>query len=93
MARGKVRCRGAAGRSEGVRPVLEPVLARKSGEGGGEKSRSGRGANGPVKPSSSSWGVARSKARGRHRGLYAMHLGAENVVPSRLTERRKPETR
>ena len=57
MARGKVRCRGAAGRSPGVRPVLEPVLARKSGESGGEKSRSGRGANGPVKPSSSSWGV------------------------------------
>ena len=44
MARGKVRCKGAAGRSPGVRPVLEPVLARKSGEGGGEKSRSGRGA-------------------------------------------------
>ena len=44
MARGKVRCRGAAGRSPGVRPVLEPVLALKSGEGGGEKSRRGRGA-------------------------------------------------
>ena len=44
MARGNVRCEGAAGRSPGVRPVLEPVLALKSGEGGGEKSRRGRGA-------------------------------------------------
>ena len=44
MARGKARWRGAAGRSPGVRPVLEPVSARMSGEGGGEKSRRGRGA-------------------------------------------------
>ena len=33
MPRGKVRGRGAAGRSPGVRPVLEPVLALRSGEG------------------------------------------------------------
>ena len=44
MARGKVCGSGAAGRSPGVRSVLEPVLARKSGESVGEKSRSGRGA-------------------------------------------------
>ena len=43
-ARGKARWRGAAGRSPGVRPVLEPVFVRLSGEGGGEKSRRGRGA-------------------------------------------------
>ena len=44
MARGKARWRGVAGRSPGVRPGLEPVFARMSGEGGGEKSRRGRGA-------------------------------------------------
>ena len=44
MARGKVRGSGVAGRSPGVRPVREPVLARRSGEGVGEKSESGRGA-------------------------------------------------
>ena len=44
MARGKARWRGAAGRSPGVRPVLEPVFARMSGEGGVEKCRRGRGA-------------------------------------------------
>ena len=44
MARGKVRGSGAAGRSPGVRPVLEPVLARRSGDGVGEKSKRGRGA-------------------------------------------------
>ena len=37
---------GAAGRSPGVRPVPEPVLARRSVEGIGERSRSGRGAEG-----------------------------------------------
>ena len=44
MARGKVRGSGAAGLRPGVRPVLEPVLARRSGEGVGEKSKKGRGA-------------------------------------------------
>ena len=43
---GEVRGSGTAGRSSGVRPVLEPVLARRSVEGVGEKSRSGRGAEG-----------------------------------------------
>ena len=42
--RGKVRGSGAAGRSPGVRPVLKPVLARRSVEGVGETFRSGRGA-------------------------------------------------
>ena len=44
MPRGKVRGSGAAGRSPGVRPVLKPVLALRSGEGVGEKSNRGRGA-------------------------------------------------
>ena len=44
MPRGKARGSGAAGRSPGVRPVLEPVLALRSGEGVGEKSNRGRGA-------------------------------------------------
>ena len=44
MARGKVRGSGAAGLRPGVRPVLESVLARRSGEGVGEKSKKGRGA-------------------------------------------------
>ena len=35
---------GAVGRSPGVRPVLEPVLARRSGEGVGEKADWGSGA-------------------------------------------------
>ena len=35
---------GAVGRSPGVRPVLEPVLARRSGEGVGEKDDRGSGA-------------------------------------------------
>ena len=43
---GKVRGSRAAGRSPGVRPVLEPVLARRSVEVVGERSRSGRGAEG-----------------------------------------------
>ena len=42
MPRGKVRGSGAAGRSPGVRPVLEPVLAPRSGEGVGETSNRGR---------------------------------------------------
>ena len=42
--RGKVLDNGAAGRSPGVRPVVEPVAALRSGEGVGEKSVSGRGA-------------------------------------------------
>ena len=44
MPRGKVLGSGAAGRSPGVRPVLEPVLALRSGEGVGEKSNRGSGA-------------------------------------------------
>ena len=44
MPRGKVLDNGAAGRSPGVRPVVEPVAALRSGEGVGEKSVSGRGA-------------------------------------------------
>ena len=44
MPRGKVRSSGEAGRSPGVRPVLEPVLALRSGEGVGEKSKGRRGA-------------------------------------------------
>ena len=39
----KARGRGAAGRSPGLRPVPEAVLARRSVEGIGERSRSGRG--------------------------------------------------
>ena len=42
----KVRGNGAAGRSPGVRLVPEPVLARRSVAGIGERSRSGRGAEG-----------------------------------------------
>ena len=38
MPRGKVLGNGAAGRSPGVRPVFEPVVALRSGEGVGEKS-------------------------------------------------------
>ena len=57
MARGKTRCRGAAGRSPGVRPVLEPVFARMSGEGSGENSEAVGEPNGQVKPPSSSWKV------------------------------------
>ena len=43
---GKVCDSGAAGRSPGVRPVLNPVLALRTVEGVGERSRSGRGAEG-----------------------------------------------
>ena len=46
LERGKVRGSGAAERSPGVRPIFEPVLARRSVEGVGEKSRSGRGVEG-----------------------------------------------
>ena len=42
----KARGSGAAGRSPGVRPIPEPVLSRRSVEGIGERSRSGRGAEG-----------------------------------------------
>ena len=44
MPRGKVLGSDAAGRSPGVRPVFEPVVALRSGEGVGEKSIRGRGA-------------------------------------------------
>ena len=44
MPRGKVLGNGAAGRSPGVRPVFEPVVALRSGEGVGENSIRGRGA-------------------------------------------------
>ena len=44
MPRGKVLGSGAAGRSPGVRPVFEPVVALRPGEGVGEKSIRGRGA-------------------------------------------------
>ena len=43
---GKARGSRAAGRSPGVRPVPEPVLARRFVAGIGERSRSGRGAEG-----------------------------------------------
>ena len=56
MARGKVRGSGAAGRSPAVRPVLEPVLAPRSSEGVGEKSKSGRGAEWAGEAVVSSWG-------------------------------------
>ena len=42
----KARGSGTAGRSAGMRPVPEPVLARRSVEGIGDWSRSGRGAEG-----------------------------------------------
>ena len=45
MAR-EARGSGTVGRSPGVRPVLEPVKARRSAGGIGERSRSGPGAEG-----------------------------------------------
>ena len=44
----EARGSGVAGRSPGVRPVPEPVLARRSVEGNSERSRSGRGGEGGV---------------------------------------------
>ena len=56
MPRGKVLGSGVAGRSPGVRPVLEPVLALRSGEGVGEKSNREVEPYGPGKPWWSSGG-------------------------------------
>ena len=50
MPTGKILGSGAAGRSPGVRPVFEPVVALRSGEGVG-KTPSGEGEPyGPGKP-------------------------------------------